>query len=306
MAEKNERDDFSGKEESMESIEIPINKIRPFRTHPFKVKDDDRMKELVQSIRENGVLNPVLLRPLEKGVYEMVSGHRRMHAAKIAGLKSIPAIIRAMTDDEAIIAMIDSNLQREEILPSERAFSIKMKMDVMKRQGKRSDRQRIGKTEACESTSTTQWWKSETAAAIGKSENLGRTQVRNYVRLTELTEDLLDLVDQKKLPIVIAVEISYFGEELQRWIYSYIQSNGMIKKSQLTALKQFNYENLTEFSLIQVLNDAVAVQPDSGKVVLSPRTLDKYFSKSVTTEKRQEVILDLLEQWKSGRKRTRG
>ena len=152
-------------------------------------------------------------------------------------------------------------------------------------------------------TSATDRPKIESARIAGKEFGLGKTQVKNYIRLTELTPDLLNLVDQKKLSIVLAVEISYFDKDLQRSLYSYIQKNGMIKKTQLDALKKFNYENLTEFSVTQVLNDAVSTKEDDGKVVLSRRELDKYFSKTVETDKRKEVILDLLDRWKRGQKR---
>ena len=297
------------------ATQISIRQIHPFRNHPFKVLDDDRMKDLVQSIKDNGILNPVLVRPDEQDGFEMISGHRRMHAAKLAGLTTVPAIIKEMTDDEAVIAMVDSNMQREEILPSERAFSLKMKMDAMRRQGARTDLKRnsseIGAEKNGDETYGTECHKlvglsvkdRKTREEIGESMGLRGRQVQNYIRLTELTEDLLNLVDQKKLSIVLAVEISRFSNELQRSLYSYIQENGMIKKTQLDALKKFNYENLTEFSVTQVLNDAVSTKEDDGKVVLSRRELDKYFSKTVETDKRKEVILDLLDRWKRGQKR---
>ena len=292
------------------TTQISIRQIHPFRNHPFKVLDDDRMKDLVQSVKDNGILNPVLVRPDEQGGFEMISGHRRMHAAKLAGLTTVPAIIKEMTDDEAVIAMVDSNMQREEILPSERAFSLKMKMDVMRRQGKRTDLSQDAASESMErmteKTSGTEFQKLEDSWSreeVGQQAGISGRQVQKYLRLTELTEDLLNLVDQKKLSIVLAVEISRFSNELQRSLYSYIQKNGMIKKTQLDALKKFNYENLTEFSVTQVLNDAVSTKEDDGKVMLSRRELDKYFSKTVETDKRKEVILDLLDRWKRGQKR---
>ena len=292
------------------ATQISIHQIHPFRNHPFKVLDDDRMKDLVQSIKDNGILNPVLVRPDEQDGFEMISGHRRMHAAKLAGLTTVPAIIKEMTDDEAVIAMVDSNMQREEILPSERAFSLKMKMDAMRRQGKRTDLSQDAASESMkrmtEKTSGTEFQKLEDSWSreeVGQQAGISGRQVQKYLRLTELTEDLLNLVDQKKLSIVLAVEISRFGNELQRSLYSYIQKNGMIKKTQLDALKKFNYENLTEYSVTQVLNDAVSTKEDDGKVMLSRRELDKYFSKTVETDKRKEVILDLLDRWKRGQKR---
>lgn len=292
------------------ATQISIRQIHPFRNHPFKVLDDDRMKDLIQSIKDNGILNPVLVRPDEQDGFEMISGHRRMHAAKLAGLTTVPAIIKEMTDDEAVIAMVDSNMQREEILPSERAFSLKMKMDAMRRQGKRTDLSQDAASESMkrmtEKTSGTEFQKLEDSWSreeVGQQAGISGRQVQKYLRLTELTEDLLNFVDQKKLSIVLAVEISRFSNELQRSLYSYIQKNGMIKKTQLDALKKFNYENLTEFSVTQVLNDAVSTKEDDGKVVLSRRELDKYFSKTVETDKRKEVILDLLDRWKRGQKR---
>ena len=292
------------------ATQISIRQIHPFRNHPFKVLDDDRMKDLVQSIKDNGILNPVLVRPDEQDGFEMISGHRRMHAAKLVGLTTVPAIIKEMTDDEAVIAMVDSNMQREEILPSERAFSLKMKMDAMRRQGKRTDLSQDAASESMkrmtEKTSGTEFQKLEDSWSreeVGQQAGISGRQVQKYLRLTELTEDLLNLVDQKKLSIVLAVEISRFSNELQRSLYSYIQKNGMIKKTQLDALKKFNYENLTEFSVTQVLNDAVSTKEDDGKVMLSRRELDKFFSKTVETQKRKEVILDLLDRWKRGQKR---
>ena len=319
MAVKREKVHFETVEELLgvpvekaATAEIRIDQIYPFENHPFKVLDDDKMAELVESIKENGVLSPVLVRPDDEGGYEMISGHRRMHAAKLAGLTTIPAIIKPMTNDEATIVMVDSNMQREELLPSERAFSLKMKMDAMRRQGKRTDlSQAETKSESVKNPGTTcgtQFPKLEdenrSREQIGKESGISGRQVQKYIRLTELTEDLLNLVDQKKLPIVLAVEISRFSVELQRSLYSYIQKNGMINKTQLDALKKFNYENLTDYSLTQVLNDAVPEKKDDGKVIITRRTLDKYFSKNVTTEKRQEVILDLLDRWKRGQQKT--
>lgn len=308
--EKITKEDVNGA--AAQATEIPISSIQSFRNHPFKVMDDDRMKELVQSVKDNGILNPVLVRPAAQDGFEMISGHRRMHAAKLAGLTTVPAIIKEMTDDEAVIAMVDSNMQREELLPSERAFSLKMKMDAMRRQGKRTDlSQAETKSESVKNPGTTcgtQFPKLEdenrSREQIGKESGISGRQVQKYIRLTELTEDLLNLVDQKKLPIVLAVEISRFSVELQRSLYSYIQKNGMINKTQLDALKKFNYENLTDYSLTQVLNDAVPEKKDDVKVIITRRTLDKYFSKNVTTEKRQEVILDLLDRWKRGQQKT--
>ena len=200
------------------TTEIRIDQIYPFDNHPFKVLDDEKMEDLVASVKENGVLVPVLVRPDDEGTYEMISGHRRLHAAQKAGLATIPAIIRQMTNDEATIAMVDANIQREEILPSERAFAFKMKMDAIKRQGQRPD-----------TTSDHNDPKLSTEK-IGDENGISSAQVKRYIRLTEIIPELLDLVDSKKVNFVTAVEISYIDKQLQNWIYEYIKENGFIKK----------------------------------------------------------------------------
>ena len=170
------------------TIDIDIRAIYPFENHPFKVVDDEKMDELVESIKANGILTPVLVRPDDEGTYEMISGHRRLHAAKRAGLLRIPAIVKEMTNDDAVIAMVDANVQREEILASERAFSLKMKLDAIKRQGKRNDL-----------TSSLQETKLGSDEIVGQGEGLARAQVHRYIRLTELIPKLLDMVDEKRL-----------------------------------------------------------------------------------------------------------
>ena len=191
---------------------INIGDIYPFKDHPFKVLDDEKMDELVSSIKTNGVLSPVLVRPRSEGGYEMISGHRRLHASKKAGLDSIPAIIKDLSDDEAAIAMVDSNVQREEILPSERAWSLKMKMDAMRHQGERTDLNGSCRTE-CEKKGN------KTAQIVGEAFGLRERQVQKYIRLTELISPLLNLVDERKLPITMAVDISYFSKEIQETSY---------------------------------------------------------------------------------------
>lgn len=193
------------------AMDIEIYKICSFQGHPFKVVDDDKMLELVESIKANGVLSPVLIRPCGNDLYEMISGHRRLHAAKLAGLTAIPSIIREMTDDEATIAMVDANIQREELLPSEKAWAFKMKMEAMKNQGSRSDL-------SSDPTSTQIGWKSETAVLIGEQVGESKNQVRRYIRLTELIPELLDLVDAKRLNFTVAVDVSYIDKEIQGWL----------------------------------------------------------------------------------------
>lgn len=277
------------------TVEIRIDQIYPFENHPFKVLDDEKMDELVESIKANGVLSPVLVRPDDEGSYEMISGHRRMHAAKLAGLTLIPAIIKEMTDDEATICMVDANVQREEILPSERAFSLKMKMDAMRRQGSRLD------ILDGEYTSRTQCERlgSLSADEVGESVGLKARQVQKYVRLTELLTELLDLVDSKKITITIAVEISYLDKQIQAWVYEYIKDNSFIKPEQISAVRNLDApERLTQSELIRVMNDALPKKKQPGGVTISQKKLDKYFSPHVSAMEREHIIIQLLEHWK--------
>lgn len=294
MAAKREKIHFASVEELLGAptttgegtVEIKVEQIYPFENHPFKVVDDSRMDDLVESIKNNGVLTPVIVRPDDEGNYEMISGHRRLHAAKRAGLNAIPAIIKYMTNDEAIIAMVDANVQREEILPSERAFSLKMKMDAMRRQGTRSD------------LTSDHNGPKLTSKEVGEAYGISQTQVKRYVRLTELIPEVLSYVDNKKIGLVMAVDISYFDKQVQQWIYEYIHDNGFIKQEQINALKGFeNIENITQQTLILTLNDAIAPKK-SGKVSLSERKLNKYFSTHVSASEREKIIISLLEKWK--------
>ena len=197
-------DELLGVVNEESAMEIEISKIHPFKNHPFKVLDDEKMQDLVESVRINGVLTPVLLRMDDNEEYEMVSGHRRMHAAQLAGLTTIPAIVRELSDDDAVIAMVDANIQREELLPSEKAFAYKMKLDAMKRQGSRTD------LTLCQSGT-----KSRTDQLLGEQVGESARSVQRYIRLTELIPELLDLVDNKKLQFTVAVDISYIDKEVQ-------------------------------------------------------------------------------------------
>ncbi len=285
--------------------EIRIDQIFPFENHPFKVLDDDRMQELVESIRQHGVLVPVLVRPDDEGTYEMISGHRRMHAAKLAGLATIPAIIKPMTDDEATIAMVDANMQREEVLPSERAFSLKMKMDAMRRQGYRADLQKKETNSTMQKnivgTSGTQFQKLEEAWSreeVGQQAGISGRQVQKYIRLTELEPRLLELVDQKRIAIALAVEISYLDRQIQGWIYEYVKDNGFLKKEQIMAVRAVDHpEQLTQFTLIQLMNDALPKPKDTGRVTFSGAKLNKYFPPHFSGQQREEIILKLLQEW---------
>ena len=286
-------DELLGVPEIAGTQEIEIGRIHSFPNHPFKVLDDDKMESLVDSIRENGILNPVIVRPDQTGDYEMISGHRRLHAAGIVGLVKIPAIVKEMSDDEAIIKMVDANIQREELLPSEKAYAYKMKLEAMKRSAGRPT-----KENACQS-GTHLRSDQELASQVGESAR----SIQRYIRLTYLVPELLEMIDLKKLQFVMAVDISYFDEQIQNWICEYIKDNGFIKPVQISALK--NYPNLSkanQFSVISIMNDALPKKSSSAKVSLSEKKLDKYFPSHFTAKERENVIIQLLEQWSAEQK----
>ena len=297
MAMKREKVHFESVEELLGAPvtkegteEIRIDQIFPFENHPFKVIDDQKMQELVESIKANGVLSPVIVRPDDEGTYEMISGHRRMHAAQKAGLTTIPAIVKQMTNDEAVILMVDANIQREEILPSERAFALKMKMDAMNRQGARTDLT-LGRD-------VPKWSHEE----LGKENGISGRQVKRYIRLTELIPEFLDLVDEKRVGLMVAVDISFFDKDLQKWLYEYIRENGFLKLEQIEALKTTpNLENVTQYTMIQILNNALPEAKPNGKVTLSEKKLNKYFPPHFTAAQREKVIIGLLDKWQSER-----
>ena len=277
MAVKREKIHFESVEELLGAPvtkdgteEIRIDQIFPFENHPFKVLDDDRMQELVESIKANGVLSPVIVRPDDEGTYEMISGHRRMHAAQKAGLTTIPAIVKQMTNDEAVILMVDANIQREEILPSERAYSFKMKLDAISRRGSRTDL-----TCGLEVHKLDNEREKKAREKVGSDVGMGGRQVQRYIRLTELCSELLELVDEKRLGLNLAVDISYFDKELQKWLYEYIRENGFLKPEQIAALKNTpNLENVTQYTMIQILNNALPEAKPNGKVTLSEKKLN--------------------------------
>lgn len=286
-------DELLGVPEIAGTQEIELGRIHSFPNHPFKVLDDEKMDTLVESIRENGILNPVIVRPDQNGDYEMISGHRRLHAAGIVGLKKVPAIVKEMSDDEAIIKMVDANIQREEILPSEKAYAYKMKLEAMKRSAGRPT-----KENACQS-GTHLRSDQELASQVGESAR----SIQRYIRLTYLVPELLEMIDLKKLQFVMAVDISYFDEQIQNWICEYIKDNGFIKPVQISALK--NYPNLSkanQFSVISIMNDALPKKSSSAKVSLSEKKLDKYFPPHFSAKERENVIIQLLEQWSAEQK----
>lgn len=270
----------SGEESAME---IDIRLIHPFKDHPFKVLDDDKMQDLVESIQANGVLSPVLLREAGHGQYEMISGHRRMHAAQLAGLETIPAIIREMSDDEATIIMVDSNIQREELLPSEKAFAFKMRMDAMRHQGATCghDVQKL------------------TQQVVGEASGFSGRQVTRYIRLTELIPELLEMVDTKRITFVAGVEISYIDQSIQKWLCEYIHDNGVIKPEQITALRnRLESGSINQSQMISILNENLKGRLPAVKVNLTEKKLRKYFPASYSSEDMESVIIALLEGWK--------
>ena len=276
--------------ETQGTTDIALDKIYPFENHPFKVLDDEKMEDLVTSIKENGILAPVIVRPDDEGTYEMISGHRRLHAATIAGLQKVPAIIKEMTDDDATLFMIDSNIQREELLPSEKAFAFRMKMEALNRQGKRTDLLNASGLKVPESS----------PEEIGAEYGMGGRQVKRYIRLTYLTKELLDMVDDKKLGVNLAVDISFFDTEIQAWLYEYMKENGFVKPEQITALKeQENLENITQYTMITIMNGALPEKKASYKVSISEKKLNKYFPSQYSAKQREDVILSLLERWKN-------
>ena len=274
------------------AMDIEIAKIRPFKDHPFKVVDDEKMQDLVESIRTNGILSPVLIRPIGNDIYEMVSGHRRMHAAMILGMDCVPAIIREMTDDEATVKMVDANIQREELLPSEKAFAYKMKMDAMKRQAGRPSKDNSGQNGQNYSG---KWSRDLLAEEIGESSQ----QIHRYIRLTELIPELLDYVDQKRIQFTVGVEISYIDKEIQRWLFAYIKENGAVKLNQIGILRtQLQAGAITEAKMIMLLNNSQPGKLPSSKLTFTEKKLREYFPAEYTTTQMRSIIENLLQEWK--------
>lgn len=282
-------DELLGVSNEESSLDIPMEQIAAFKNHPFKVVDDAKMQELVESIRDNGVLTPVLVRPAETGGYEMISGHRRMHAAKLAGLTAIPAIIRELDDDTATIVMVEANAQREEVLPSEKAFAYKMKYDAIKRSVGRPEKKlsQVGTISRADET---------VAQEMGESRN----QLHRFMRLTELIPEFLDMVDAGKIALMTAVDISYLEHPIQKILYKFMQENGIMKSYQVRAVRQYVNENgsITELKIRKLFEDSL-IGRYNRKVVLTDKKLKEYFSSSYSPADMEKVICRLLEQWKA-------
>lgn len=266
------------------ATEIDLVQIRSFKNHPFKVMDDEKMQDLMESIKENGILTPVLVRPIDNNQYEMISGHRRMHAASMLKMDMIPAIIREMTDEEAVLKMVDSNIQSEELLPSEKAFAYKMKLEAMKKQGCRSDL-----------TSDQNGRKLESAYVISEQVGESKTQVRRFIRLTELIPELLELVDRKRINFTIAVDISYINQEIQKWLFNYICANGVITPAQVKTLrKQCDAGTMTQKKMVAILNDCMKPKSISRKITLSEKKLSQYFDEEYSIEEMEGILFESL------------
>ena len=283
-------------------MEIPLSELFPFEGHPFSVRDDDAMKETVESVKEVGVVVPAIARPREGGGYELIAGHRRKRACELAGLETMPVIVRDMDRDAAIIAMVDSNLQRENILPIEKAKAYKMKLEAMKRQGKRTDltsRQVVGKSDAPIPEK-----KSEAADIIGSDAGDSGRQVQRYIRLTELSPELQQMVDDKKIAMTPAVEISYLKPEEQALLVETIESEQATPSlSQAQRMKKMSQEGkLTEDTMLSVMSEQK--KPEVDRIVFTGDTLRKYFPKSYTPKKMEETIIGLLEGWMKKRQRS--
>lgn len=284
--------DESRAEKQLEHVQnIPISQLVPFKDHPFKVVDDEAMLRTTESIAQYGVLTPLIARPLEDGGYEIISGHRRVHAAELAGLTEVPVLVRQMDDDAATVLMVDSNLQRENILPSERAFAYKMKLEAMKHQGARSD------------LTSDQVGPKLSNKEIGKAANDSMTQVKRYIRLTNLIPELLELVDQKQISFNPAVELSYLApEEQETFLAAMEEVQAAPSLSQAQRLKKLAQEgDFTMDAAREIMNEVK--KGDLERVTFRNEQLRKYFPRSYTTQQMQDTILKLLEQWQKKKAR---
>ena len=284
----------SRQDEQLEKIqEIPLSELHPFKDHPFKVKDDDAMIETADSIKKYGVLVPAIARPLPDGGYELVAGHRRRRASELAGKETMPVIVRDLDDDAATIIMVDSNLQRENLLPSERAFAYKMKLEAIKHQGARTDLTSVQVEQKLSA-------RDQVAKEAGERSGI---QVMRYVRLTELIPELLDMVDEKKIAFNPAYELSFLKPDEQQMLVEtmdYEQATPSLCQAQ--RMKKFSQEGkLSEDVMLAIMSEEK--KGDLDKVTLSSDTLRKYFPKSYTPAKMQETIIKLLEQWQKKRQR---
>ena len=273
-------------------MEIPLSELHPFQNHPFKVKDDEAMMETADSIRQYGVLVPAIARPDPNGGYELVAGHRRHRASKLAEKETMPVIVRALDEDAATIIMVDSNLQRESLLPSERAFAYKMKLDAMKHQGARTDL-----------TSAQVGPKLTAAEKIAENSPDSKSQIKRFIRLTELVPELMDMVDEKKIAFNPAYELSFLKKEEQVDLLDAMDSEQATPSlSQAQRLKKFSQEGHLSIDVMRAIMSEEK-KSELDKVTLTSDTLRKYFPKSYTPQRMQETIIKLLEAWQRKRQR---
>ena len=289
-------DIFSTEESRQEQLreqvqQIPIGELFPFKNHPFKVLDDESMQRTVESVEQYGVLSPLIARPRPEGGYEIISGHRRQHAAQLAGLDALPVIVRNMDDDAAVLLMVDSNLQRENILPSERAFAYKMKLEALKNQGARSD---LTSVQVAPKLSTEK---------IGEEVGMSKDNVKRYIRLTNLVPELLDMVDEKKIAFNPAVELSYLDESQQRdFLEAMNDTQNAPSLSQAQRLKKLAQEGHFSYDVaFAVMGEEKKDELD--KVVIKNDTLRKYFPRSYTPKQMEDTIIKLLDQWQRKQQR---
>lgn len=281
----------SRQEEQREQVQqIPIGELFPFKNHPFKVLDDDSMSDTVESVKQYGVLSPLIARPRPKGGYEIISGHRRQHAAELAGLETLPVIVREMSDDAAVILMVDSNLQREHILPSERAFAYKMKLDAIKNQGARSDL-----------TSPQVASKFRSDDEVAKGQGISSDTVRRFIRLTKLIPELLDMVDNKTVSFNPAVELSYLSpEQQQEVIRAMDDTQNFPSVSQAKRIKKLAQDGtFTTETVVAIMGEEKKSELDT--VTIKNDTLRKYFPRNYTPKQMEDTIIKLLEQWQKKR-----
>ena len=284
--------DESRAESQLERVQnIPIRELIPFKNHPFKVVDDEAMLRTTESIAQYGVLTPLIVRPLDDGGYEIISGHRRAHAAEMAGLSEVPVLVRDMDDDAATVLMVDSNLQRENILPSERAFAYKMKLEAMKHQGSRSD------------LTSTQLAQKLSVEKVGEEAGVSKDTVRRFIRLTNLVPDLLDLVDCKQISFNPAVELSYLSpEEQETFLQAMDEVQAAPSLSQAQRLKKLAQEgNFTMDAAREIMNEVK--KGDLERVTFRNEQLRRYFPRSYTAQQMQDTIIKLLDQWQKKKSR---
>ena len=282
----------SRQEQQREQVQqIPIGELFPFKNHPFKVLDDESMQRTVESVEQYGVLSPLIARPRPEGGYEIISGHRRQHAAQLAGLDALPVIVRQMDDDAAVLLMVDSNLQRENILPSERAFAYKMKLEALKNQGARSD---LTSVQVAPKLSTEK---------IGEEVGMSKDNVKRYIRLTNLVPELLDMVDEKKIAFNPAVELSHLDTNQQRdFLEAMNDTQNAPSLSQAQRLKRLAQEGHFSYDVaFAVMGEEKKDELD--KVVIKNDTLRKYFPRSYTPKQMEDTIIKLLDQWQRKQQR---